>query len=108
MTQNFGKTESLLVSQTLVLHNDSPQKNGVELSETLRYIFPQMFRSDVLSENVHRIHILSQGETLTVIDEKVADESINRYDHYKDLLLFRSRYVQTFSLDNNEQDGARL
>lgn len=93
MTQNFGKTESLLVSQTLVLYNDSQQKNGVELSETLRYIFPQMFRSDVLSENVHRIHILSQGEILTVIDEKVADESINRYDRYKDLLLFRSREI---------------
>ena len=93
MTQNFGKTKSLLVAQTLVLHNDSPQKNGVELSETLRYIFPQMFRSDVLSKNVHRIHVLSKGETLTVIDEKVTDESVNRYDRYKDILLFRSREI---------------
>ena len=93
MTQNFGKIKSLLVAQTLVLHNDSPQKNGVELSETLRYIFPQMFRSDVLSKNVHRIHVLSKGETLTVIDEKVTDESVNRYDRYKDILLFRSREI---------------
>ena len=91
MTQNLGKAKSLLVSQTLVIHDDGPQKTGVELSETLRYVFPEMFRSDTLSEDVHRIHILSKGEALTVIDEKASDESKNRYDHYKDLLLFRSR-----------------
>ena len=104
MTQNFGKTKSLLVAQTLVLHNDSSQKNGVELSETLRYIFPQMFRSDVLSENVHRIHILSQGEILTVIDKKVTDESVNRYDRYKDILLFRSREILQDKLSLNGLD----
>ncbi len=91
MTQNLGKAESLLVSQTLVIYDDGPQKTGVEFSETLRYVFPEMFRSDTLSEDVHRIHILSKGEALTVIDEKASDESKNRYDHYKDLLLFRSR-----------------
>lgn len=104
MTQAFGKTKSLLVSQTLVLHNDSSQKNGVELSETLRYIFPQMFRSDVLSENVHRIHILSQGEILTVIDKEVTDESVNRYDRYKDILLFRSREILQDKLSLNGLD----
>jgi len=91
MTQNLGKAESLLVSQTLVIYDDGPQKTGVELSETLRYVFPEMFRSDTLSEDVRRIHILSKGEALTVIDEKASDESKNRYDHYKELLLFRSR-----------------
>lgn len=104
MTQNFGKTKSLLVAQTLVLHNDSSQNNGAELSETLRYIFPQMFRSDVLSENVHRIHILSQGEILTVIDKKVTDESVNRYDRYKDILLFRSREILQDKLSLNGLD----
>ncbi len=93
MTQNLGKAESLLVSQTLVIHDDTSQKSEVELSETLRYVFPEMFRSDTLSENVHRIHILSKDEALTVIDEKVSDDSKSRYDHYKDLLLFRSREI---------------
>jgi outer membrane lipoprotein-sorting protein len=91
MTQNLGKAKSILVSQTLVIHDDTPQKSAVELSETLRYVFPEMFRSDTLSENVHRIHVLSKGRAVTVIDGKVADESDNRYDRYKDILLFKPR-----------------
>jgi outer membrane lipoprotein-sorting protein len=91
MTQNLGKAKSLLVSQTLVIYDDTPQKSGIELSETLRYVFPVMFRSDTLSEHVHRIHVLSKGKAVTVIDGKVADESDNRYDQYKDILLFKPR-----------------
>ncbi len=91
MTQNLGKAKSILISQTLVIHDDTPQKSAVELSETLRYVFPEMFRSDTLSENVHRIHVLSKGKAVTVIDGKVADESDNRYDRYKDILLFKPR-----------------
>lgn len=90
MTQNLGKAKSLLVSQKLVIHDESPQKIGVELSETLRYVFPEKFRSDTSSENVHRIHVLSKGKAVTVIDGKIADESDNSYDRYKDILLFKS------------------
>jgi len=91
MTQNLGKGKRLLVTQKLVLLNDSPNKNTVDLSETLKYIFPNTFRSDILSENIQRIHVLSRGRTLTVIDGKTSDEAESRYDHYKDLILFRSR-----------------
>jgi outer membrane lipoprotein-sorting protein len=89
MTKNLGKAKSLLVSQILVIHDDTPQKSGVELSETLRYVFPEMFRSDTLSEQVQRIHVLSKGKVVTIIDGKVADESDNRYDRYKNILLFK-------------------
>jgi outer membrane lipoprotein-sorting protein len=91
MTRNLGKAKSLLVSQILVIHDDTPQKSRVELSETLRYVFPEMFRSDTLSEQVHRIHVLSKDKAVTVIDGKVADESDNRYDRYKNILLFKPR-----------------
>jgi len=91
MTQNLGKAKSLLVSQKLVIHDESPQKIGVELSETLRYVFPEKFRSDTSSENVHRIYVLSKGKAVTVIDGKIADESDNRYDWYKNILLFKPR-----------------
>jgi len=91
MTQNLGKAKSLLVSQTLVIHDDTLQKSGVELSETLRYVFPERFRSDTMSEQVHRIHVLSKGKAVTVIDGKVADELDNRYDWYKNILLFKPR-----------------
>ena len=91
MTQNLGKGKRLLVTQKLVLLNDNPQKNSLELSETLKYVFPKKFRSDILSENIQRIHVLSKGRSLTVIDGKTSDEAESRYDYYKDLLLFRSR-----------------
>jgi outer membrane lipoprotein-sorting protein len=91
MTQNLGKATSLLVSQTLVIHDTSPEKVGLELSETLRYVFPDTFRSDMISENIYRIHVLSKGKTITVIDGKIADKSDECYDRYKDILLFRSR-----------------
>jgi hypothetical protein len=89
MTQNLGKAKSLLISQTLVIYDDTLQKSGIEVSETLRYVFPEMFRSDTLSEHIHRIHVLSKGKAVTVIDGKVADESDNRYDRYKNILLFK-------------------
>ena len=91
MTQKLGKAKGLLVSQKLVLYDDTQQKIEDELTETLRYIFPETFRSDISSENVKSIHILSKGDVLTVIDEKTVDDSANRYNHYKDILLFRSR-----------------
>ncbi len=91
MVQKLGNPKGLLVSQKLVLYDDNQQKIDVELNETLRYIFPETFRSDTLSENVQRIHVLSKGETLTVIDGKTADDSKNSFDRYKDILLFRSR-----------------
>jgi outer membrane lipoprotein-sorting protein len=89
MTQNLGKAKSLLISQTLVIYDDTLQKSGIEVSETLRYVFPEMFRSDTLSKHIHRIHVLSKGKALTVIDGKVADESDYRYDRYKNILLFK-------------------
>ena len=91
MTQNFKKSRRLLVSQQLVLYDNSGLRSAVELNETLRYDFPETFRSDILSENVKRIHVLSKGMTLTVIDGKAAIESETRYDRYKDIMLFNSR-----------------
>jgi len=89
MTRNLGKAKSLLVSQTLVIHDNTLQRSGLILNETLRYVFPEMFRSDTLSEHAHRIHVFSKGKAVTIIHGKVADESDNCYDRYKNILLFK-------------------
>jgi outer membrane lipoprotein-sorting protein len=57
-----------------------------------------MFRSDTLSENVHRIHVLSKGKAVTVIDGKVVEESDNRFDRYKDLLLYKPEKMLQYQL----------
>jgi hypothetical protein len=90
VSQNFRNSKRLLVSQKLNLYNDI-QENKVELLETLRYVFPETFRSDILTENVQRIHVLFGGTALTIIDGRVAAAAETRYDDYKDIILFNSR-----------------
>jgi len=82
MTQNLGIADRLLVTQKLVLHDDNPS-----------FKFPKTFRSDIVSENIQRIRILSDSIVFTVVDGKISDEPENSYDHYKDLILFRSREI---------------
>jgi outer membrane lipoprotein-sorting protein len=100
MTQNLGIANRLLITQTLVLHDDSPNMSANELSETLKFKSPETFRSDIVSENIQRIRILSDSSVLTVIDGKISDEPENSYDHYKDLILFGSREILQERLSN--------
>lgn len=100
MTQNLGIADRLLVTQKLVLHDDNPSMSADELSETLKFKFPKTFRSDIVSENIQRIRILSDRSVFTVIDGKISDEPENSYDHYKDLILFRSREILQERLSN--------
>lgn len=67
------------------------QTSEIQLQSTLRYNLSNAFRSEISSEDSHRIHLYAQGETLTVIDEHLAAESETRFDLFKDLMLFRSR-----------------
>lgn len=119
MTKKLGGAKRLLVLQKLILYNNSPQSGAVKLSETLRYTFPEEFRSDICSENTQRIYIVSSDVTLTVIDGEVVssppalpeqerDKPDNQnplwragsetqferwFDRYKDILLYRCRML---------------
>jgi outer membrane lipoprotein-sorting protein len=100
MIQNLGNADRLLVTQKLVLNDDNPNMSADELSETLKFVFPKTFRSDIDSENIQRIRILSDSSVFTVVDGKISDEPENSYDHYKDLILFRSREILQDRLSN--------
>jgi hypothetical protein len=91
MTQNMGKIKSLFVSQKLVLYDDSFKEGSIELKETIKYIFPEKFRSDIVSKNSKRIHVVSKGISLTVIDEKTVAGHETPFDRYKDIILCNSR-----------------
>ena len=73
MTQNLGNADRLLVTQTLIVHDDNPNMKADELSETLKFMFPKTFRSDIVSENIQRIRIVSDGSAFTVIYWKISD-----------------------------------
>lgn len=91
MTGKYGKAKTLLVSQRQILYNNGPETKTVELDETLRYVFPEEFRSDIRSENIKRLHVISKGQALTVIDGKITATSESMFDHYKDIILYRCR-----------------
>lgn len=91
MTQNIGKTKNLFVSQKLVFYGESFKEGSIELKETLKYIFPEKFRSDIVSKNSKRIHVVSKGRSLTVIDGKTVAGHETIFDRYKDIILYNSR-----------------
>jgi len=91
MIKNIGTTKSLFVSQKLVFYDDSFQGGSIELKETLKYIFPEKFRSDIVSKNSKRIHVVSKGRSLTVIDGKTVAGHETLFDRYKDIILYNSR-----------------
>ncbi len=91
MVQNMGKANGLWVSQKLACYDDGRQNGTVEFDETLTYVFPETFRSDILADNIQRIQVVAKGVVLKIIDGKIAAQAEARLDCYKDLLLYRSR-----------------
>ncbi len=86
-----GKASRLRVDQTLKVFPAEGSVAPIELDETLRYVFAAAFRSDLKSEQVHRIHVSTPAESLTVLDKTILPESETRFDLYKDLFLYNSR-----------------
>jgi hypothetical protein len=76
---DFKNSEKNLVAET------------IELEESLRFVFSKAFRSDARSQNSERIYVFSRGRTLIIIDGNIVSDAANRFDLYKDILLFRSR-----------------
>lgn len=74
-----------------VLAGDEPPRTIVEMEESLRYLFPEAFRSDIITDDNQRIHVYVNGEALTVIGGTSRTTPQARFDFYKDLLLIRSR-----------------
>ena len=99
MIKKYGGAKRLLVSQKLIFYDNSRQMGAVKINETLSYVFPEGFRSDILSENTQKIHVVSKGRALTIIDGKIADDFQSAFDIYKDLILYRSRTLLQKRLD---------
>jgi hypothetical protein len=77
--QNIEIDQSVLVEKKL------------ELEETLRFVFSHAFRSDAKSYDSERIHVVSGDRSLTIVDRNIVPAEANRFDLYKDILLYRSR-----------------
>jgi hypothetical protein len=80
---NLTQDQPAVADQT----DSSPELlETIQLDESLKYVFSEAFRSDIVSESNQRVFVSNQGQTITVIDGV--------------LLLFRSREVLSERLSN--------
>jgi hypothetical protein len=91
MVENIGKANRLVIEQKLILHENPQGHAPIEFKETVRYLFPETYRSDILSETTQRIHVLAKGTAFTAVDGKYSMEAESGFDRYKDLILYHSR-----------------
>jgi len=90
--QALDNTEiDLPAEQTIQLDQNVTIDETLELEETLRFIFSNAFRSDAKSFDSERIYVVSGGRSLTIVDGNIVPAAANRFDLYKDILLYRTR-----------------
>jgi hypothetical protein len=90
LARNLAGAQSLHVQQRVVIDDPAVSDGPVELSEELSYLFPGRFRSEILHQDSRRVHVVSQGESITIVDNRIAPGGEGRFDRYKDLLLYHS------------------
>jgi hypothetical protein len=84
-------TDNINAARDFETDEKSAMQETLELEESLRFVFSRAFRSDARSLETERIHIFSGNEALTVIDGNIVPAAENRFNLYKDILLYRSR-----------------
>jgi hypothetical protein len=91
MIKNLGKAKRIEVSQEVIFYDGGPLGGGGEAMEAVKYVFSDMFRSDMTYKSKQRIHIVSKDEDLTIDDGSISTPSETWLDAYKDILLYRSK-----------------
>lgn len=93
MIKRLGSAQQLMVVQKIVIQHADDLAKSIELTETLHYLFPDKFRSEIQSPDTKRVYVLSQKTVVAVVDGKVVDHLETPFDFYKDVLLFRKRIL---------------
>lgn len=93
MVEKLGDAKRLLISQRLIIHDRSLTHHPTKIRETVRYLYPDAFRSDISSDTIQRIYLFTGGKVLTVIDGKASTGVETWFDRYKDLFLYHSRVL---------------
>ena len=91
MVRQMGKPDTLLVSQRVAYYGNRFDASVVQARATVRYVFPDTFRSDSVSEFAERTRLMVRGEGLTIVDGRLAVSDDHPFAAYKDILMYRSR-----------------
>jgi hypothetical protein len=92
LTDKLGRADGIEVRQQLTIFDEERRTKRVDLTESVCYAFPRTFRSDIKTENIHRVYLDDGYRSLTVTDGRISktEEDGIRYESYKDLLLYRT------------------
>jgi hypothetical protein len=93
MSNKISGFKTLRVDQRVTVVDATVSDDPVTFDETLNYIFPDYFRSDIVHQDTRRIHVVSRGQALTVVGDVIGASAKAHYDQYKDLLLFNSAHL---------------
>ena len=88
-----ASTEEITAAQQIESNQKAQLIETLEFEGNLRYLFSRAFRSDARSSSSEIILVAVGGRTLTIIDGNIVPDRSNRFNLYKDVLLYRSREV---------------
>lgn len=91
MVSSMGKAQRLRVSQQVFLHGEDREAEQRSVPEVLRSDGFDKIRSDIETDTIRRIHVVSGNTDLTVVDGEIAGNAPTRFDRYTEILRFRSR-----------------
>jgi len=88
--QAMGKITTLQAKQTLLIYPQMPETAPAIYDETVTYVMPERFRSDIVSDQIQRTHLVFADSSITVIDGRMAVGE-DPFDLYQQLLRSRTR-----------------
>ena len=86
----MGTIAALQADQKLLIYPQMPESAPTRYDETATYVMPERFRSDIVSDQIQRTHLVFADSSITVIDGRMAVGE-NPFDLYQQLLRSRTR-----------------
>ena len=93
MVRNLDRSGGVRIDQRVVFFEQGPGDSAVTADETLYYNFHGDFRSDTIGPDIMRIHVVSGGDVMTIVNGRVVDTPEDLFDRYKDIFLYRARIL---------------
>jgi len=87
--ERMGRAGTLAVAQQVTMYRPAETAPPVQAEQSLWYVFPEMYRSDIRSGDSRRVHVERNGDAVTLFNGKVAERNRTAYDAFKDPLLYR-------------------
>ena len=91
MLKEMGSARELQVVQKSTFADTTTPDLTTGINETISYLLPGAFRSESTSSAGDKIHVFSNGRSLTIINQRIVSERESDLDRYKDVFLFNTR-----------------